>query len=278
MRNFMKWFIPYGFIVFRKKIRQRKKEKIESITFMNVEKVADANISDDIFQINRSDYEAPIYLRSKTTDLAIYQSIIHNDEYNFVVRKEPKFIIDAGANIGMASVYFAKKYPDAKIIAIEPEGENYKMLKRNTGNYKNISTINAALWDMSGEVNLFGDTGDSTSTLGYVAENDRSTLTSIYDYQKIQLTKAITVEEIILQFNIDSIDIFKIDIEGSEKEVFESCENWINKTNSIIIELHERIKIGCNRAFYNNVKYFQQIGKRGENIFLSKDNYIKMIY
>jgi FkbM family methyltransferase len=224
-------------------------------------------------KIVNKEYKYPILLRKWTSDFLIYNAIIIQKEYEFETEESPNIIIDAGANIGMASIYFATKYKNAKIIAIEPEEENYKLLKLNTAGYKNISTVNAALWNRSGEIALFAT--DFTNTLGYMTETNRTALKP--SYKQKRLVKAITIEEIMCQFNIDHIDILKIDIEGSEKEVFESCENWLNRTNSIIIELHERKKNGCNRAFYCNTNGFDNEWIKGENIYLTRNNYIKSI-
>jgi FkbM family methyltransferase len=226
-----------------------------------------------MISINREDYKYPIYLRNYTTDVPIYKEIIEMHKYCFIAKHEPEYIIDAGANVGMAAIYFANKYKNAKIIAIEPEGENYELLKKNTESYANIMAIKAALWGTSGEISLF-DTGRGNT--GFMVETDISVLRPPIKNLK-HLTKAITVDEIMRQFNIGFIDIIKIDIEGAEKEVFELCKGWINKTRCIIIELHERKKKGCNRAFFKNKRSFDQIGKRGEDIYLSKENYIKMI-
>src|SRR6476660_2675755 len=61
----------------------------------------------------------PIHIRLRTTDASIYSSILLGGEYAFDLPFSPKIIVDAGANIGMASIYFAHRYPEAKIIAIE---------------------------------------------------------------------------------------------------------------------------------------------------------------
>jgi hypothetical protein len=75
-------------------------------------------------------------------------------------------------------------------------------------------------------------------------------------------------------FNIDAIDILKIDIEGAEKEVFENSDLWMRKTNVIIIELHERLKDGCCRVFYNKTNDFDREWSQGDSIFLVKNNAI----
>jgi FkbM family methyltransferase len=227
----------------------------------------------NILQIYHGNYKHPIYLRNHTSDVGIYREIIENYEYSLVVKNEPKYIIDAGANIGMASIYFTNKYKGTKIIAIEPEENNFELLKRNTEHYANITAINAALWNNSGEITLF-DTG--FDNVGFMVATNKSALKTIVKNHK-HLTKAITVDEIMREFNIDLIDILKMDIEGAEKEVFESSGDWINKTRCVIVELHERMKKGCNKAFYKRVKLFDQFGVHGEDIYLSKGNYIKML-
>jgi FkbM family methyltransferase len=224
--------------------------------------------------INRDDYEHPIYLRNYTTDIPTYKDIIEKHKYNFKEKYEPEYIIDAGANVGMAAIYFANKYKNAKIIAIEPESGNYDLLKQNTKNYANIITKKAALWNVSGEISLF-DTGLGNDA--FMVESDKAKLNTPAKNIK-QTIKTVTVDDIIDEFHINSIDILKIDIEGSEKEVFETSASWVNKTKCIIVELHERMKKGCDKAFHQNVKYFDKIASYGEDIYLSRDDYIKIVY
>lgn len=88
----------------------------------------------------------PIYLRLRTTDTSLFASIIVNSEYDWKFLNPPRVIFDAGANIGLASIFYANKCPEAKIIAIEPESANFEMLKKNTASYPNIFAIQGALW------------------------------------------------------------------------------------------------------------------------------------
>jgi FkbM family methyltransferase len=281
LRNLIKYFIPLGFLVLMRKlkhviplnIRFKDIEREEYRTNCLCDTVIKTIDKDNLLQICRGDYKHPIYLRNNSSDVYAYRSIIENHEYGFNVKYEPEYIIDAGANIGMASIYFTNKYKDAKIIAVEPEENNFELLKRNTENYTNITAVKAALWNSAGEITVF-DTG--LGHWGFMTEVTEATLKPAVKTGR-HLTKAVTVEEVMRKFNIKFIDILKMDIEGAEKEVFESCGNWINKTKCIIVELHERMKKGCNKAFYKNIKSFDRIGIYGEDIYLSKDNYIKMI-
>ncbi len=278
LKKIIKCFIPYGFLVLRRKLLQRN---LVNKKFMEIKRDIKTNyfcnttikICGEGLAISREDYKHPIYLRNNSSDVYVYRDIIENDEYNFTVKNEPEYIIDAGANIGLAAIYFANKYKNTKIIAIEPEESNFELLQRNIRNYTNIIAIKAALWNSSGEITLF-DTG--LGHWGFMTETTGAALNTVTKNIK-HLTEAVTVEDIIRKFSINSIDIIKMDIEGSEKEVFESCANWIGKTKCVIVELHERMKKGCSKSFYKNIKSFDQIGVYREDIYAAKNNYIKMI-
>src|SRR5258708_5068257 len=83
----------------------------------------------------------PIYLRLKTSDLNAYDKVFLKHDYQFPVSGTPEVIVDAGANIGFASIYFARQYPNAKIIAIEAERSNFELLERNVRPFKNIIPV-----------------------------------------------------------------------------------------------------------------------------------------
>ena len=97
----------------------------------------------------------PLYLRLRTSDVSLFEEIILNEEYSLKIFKSPRIIIDAGANIGLSSVFFANKYPDSKILAIEPEHTNFEMLKKNAFHYSNIIPINKALWKDNGKLCIY---------------------------------------------------------------------------------------------------------------------------
>ena len=77
----------------------------------------------------------------------------------------------------------------------------------------------------------------------------------------------------LYKFNI--IDILKIDIEGSEKEVFDASVNWIDKTGIIMVELHDELKIGCKGSVYFAAKDFKITWRKGETIFFAQQEYAK---
>jgi hypothetical protein len=75
------------------------------------------------------------------------------------------------------------------------------------------------------------------------------------------------------EHGVDYIDILKVDIEGSEKEVFESCETWIDRVGVLIVELHDRWKSGCSRSVHSAAKDFSIEWTRGETTFFLRPAY-----
>jgi FkbM family methyltransferase len=163
--------------------------------------------------------------------------------------------VDAGAHIGMASILFALKYPHARIIAIEPESSNFAALVRNTAPYKTITPIQAALWQEDGEVTL-GPSNAHPKGAFQIVENGR------------QRVRAIKMDTLMRETGIASIDLLKVDIEGAEIEVFQSC-SWIKSVRVIAIELHDRVRPGCSSVVKNAARGLR-FDQQGEVTFLEQ--------
>lgn len=211
--------------------------------------------------VNVPEISHPIYLRNGTTDLHTFHQIFNLKEYEIKLDFQPTTIIDAGANIGLAAVYFINKYPNSKIICIEPESSNFRLLEININNYSNINCYQRALSNNANQSFNIIDSG--LGHWGFMTE----TIESSQNKNVKGSVKSITPDEIIKENNLNIIDIFKIDIEGAEKELFESnFENWIPKTRCIIIELHERYKKDSSKSFLEVIsKYNFSYFKSGEN-------------
>jgi FkbM family methyltransferase len=204
-------------------------------------------------------------LRKNSTDLLAYHQIFTFKEYDMDLGFTPKFIIDAGANIGLAAVFFSKKFPEAKIVSIEPEQNNFSILLRNTKSLKNVTSIKKALSNIADITIDVVDKG--FGNWGFVTQNQNQ---NVNDNSKIiDSVVTITIDQILLDYNLNHIDLLKIDIEGGEKQLFEcNYENWLPKTKCIIIELHDGITIGSSRSFFNAIsRYDFSYFNRGENLF-----------
>lgn len=90
-----------------------------------------------------------MYVRPGTTDAKVLEQVLVGDAYSFlqdIPTFQPKAILDAGGNIGLASVLLALRYPKAQIIVVEPSLGNYKTLDMNTARYGNVKLERRALW------------------------------------------------------------------------------------------------------------------------------------
>jgi FkbM family methyltransferase len=199
-------------------------------------------------------------LRPNTSDMDVFQQIFVNEEYEFSLDRDPKVIIDAGANIGLASIYYSIKYPEAKIIAIEPELSNYELLKNNIKNYPNIYSTQKALWH-------------TDTTLKISNPNDGKFAFRVEESAGSQEVLSITIKKLMEQYELSFIDILKMDIEGAEKEVFSNKPDWLNRVGMVAIELHDKIKPGCTQSFYTSIAPFaKQEYRKGENLFIVTNN------
>jgi FkbM family methyltransferase len=172
-------------------------------------------------------------------------------------------IIDAGANIGIASLYFAAQCPDALIVAIEPEPKNFALLRENVKGLP-VVPIESAL--SSGGENVKVIDPD----MGCWGFRTESTSDSEFDVQSV------TIPEIFTEHRDHCVPfVVKIDIEGFEDNVFSKNTRWIDDVPILIVELHDWLlpKRRTSRNFLftiadKNRDYVQ----RGENIFSIKND------
>ena len=209
----------------------------------------------------------PIFLRVPSSDADAFVQVFSDEEYAFSIAKPPRTIIDAGANIGLASIYFANAFPEAKIVAVEPDPGNDELLKRNTAAYPNVHAMQAALWNSNKKINLYDPgLGNWSFMVGEGGDADRMSS------QKSLIVDGVTVDAVMTKYGISHVDILKLDIEGSEREVLHGQPAWLSRVDAMIIELHERMKAGCEEAFNACASTFDDRWKRGENLFVTRQS------
>jgi FkbM family methyltransferase len=182
------------------------------------------------------------FLRLNSTDPLVWFSVFIQEDYGGNLPFEPRVIVDAGAYTGLSAIYFSNRYPEAEIIALEPDPKNYRLLLRNVGKYGRIHPVNAALWFEDTELPLYrrpeGAWASSTHAIGLGTDCSK-------DDRPIP---AMRIETIMSRFAVPEIDVLKVDIEGAEKDVFEHSSVWINRVGAVFIETHDRLRAGCSEA------------------------------
>lgn len=212
-------------------------------------------------------FAAPFVLRAGGSDVLTFHQVIADNGYAmpFDLDAEPTVIVDAGANIGLSSVWYAQRFPRARILAIEPEPDNFAQLLRNVATYPNITPVRAALWPTSGEVRL---SDPRTGSFGFRVEGPAAVEAAVVDGEG--LVPAVSVPQLIAEHGLSTIDILKIDIEGAERPLFEGDTSWLESVEVIAIELHDRFEPGCRPAFDAATRDFVVREVRGDETFVRR--------
>jgi FkbM family methyltransferase len=213
-----------------------------------------------------------VHMRLGDSDFAVFKQVFVNREYDLAVigeaanrvkaayaailgRGRKPVILDAGANVGAASLWFAREFPKAEVVAIEPDPENAKLLRLNTREVPNITVLEAAVAGSAGKVSL------SANGLGWAVQTVRS------DHGEFP---AITIEDALATVHQGEQFIVKIDIEGFESDLFEGDLGWIDRTTVVMVEPHDWLfpGRGTSRSFQ------AAMGSRNFEIFIAGENLI----
>lgn len=218
-------------------------------------------------QITPRGYTAPLTLRVGTSDVMTYAETFVRGGYALRLRQPPRVIVDAGANIGLASIYFAHQFPEARILALEPESSNYAMLCRNTVAYPQIVPIQAALWSVTGTLDLVDAMGRHSAFRTQMPG-------SVPDRPVVGQVAAVDMVRLMADYQVERVDLLKVDIECSELEVFAGAAAWIDRVGVILIELHDRFRRGCALSFYTAVQDFSVEWRRGVVIGVAREGQV----
>jgi FkbM family methyltransferase len=185
-------------------------------------------------------------IRKDSSDAAVFHQIFGMGEYQCLVSLVKSFpelkiksIIDAGANVGFTSLFLAANFPEARILAIEPDAQNFKILEQNVAANVPVPYVllRKALWKNSGTVTMSNSFRDHREWSRQVVDTPEARQTS-------DQLEGIPVNELFQVAGTESIDILKIDIEGAEKEVFSDFNGSVEvlkRVKFLIIELHDEV-------------------------------------
>lgn len=198
-----------------------------------------------------------VHIRAGSPDLKVAKSCLERGEFDPIKKLLPdlkyNFIIDAGGYIGTAAIALAKLYPSATIVTVEASSRNLDVLRRNISAFPQIRCLHAALVGAPRPIDLV-DRGTGEWGFTTIAEPKDRPRTRF-----LETIPGITVEDILYANGKAGADIIKLDIEGGEIDVLNHSSSWLPKTRILVAELHERIAVGCEKAFDDATKGTKKI-------------------
>lgn len=178
--------------------------------------------------IDLSGRRSSFTLRPHDADLAIFYEVFAMNAYQIADEALPPAsvltILDAGANIGCSALYFAARYPAARIVAVEPNPENFALLCANTAHESRIAAIKACVTPLPDQQVFIATAGRAS----HFKSNDRGDGAPI---------RGMSIGQIADQCGLDRIDLLKMDVEGAEREIFAEPA-FLQRVGAIVAELH----------------------------------------
>lgn len=211
------------------------------------------------FSVHVPGIKEATYIRKDHSDWMAFKQVFIWKEYEYGLGFEPKTILDAGANVGYGALWFARRFPNAQIVSLEPESANFEMLRKNTSAYPQVRPIKAGLWNRSCFLRIipteWGSWGFRTE------EVEEETPDSI---------RALSVPDIMREQGWETIDLFKMDIEGAERFVFdERVHEWLPRVKMMFLELHDNVDTSCSKKVFKALlDHDFRVDVSGENLVL----------
>lgn len=173
-------------------------------------------------------------IRLGTSDADVVEEIFGAGEYREVVDSlltPPRTVVDLGANIGVSLSYWNQHFPNARLIAVEPDEANFRLCKLNAamGGYaRRLTAFQVCVAGHPRQVSL-----ERSGGAWGISMREREYGT---DRPAVSAT---TLPELLRQAEVDGeIDLLKCDIEGAEREVFATASTWLPRVRHLVIELH----------------------------------------
>lgn len=188
----------------------------------------------------------PLYCRPGTTDAAVLWDTF-GEGFHLPLSDLPRdpIIVDLGANVGYTGVDYVSHYPNARVIVVEMDKDNFAVAKLNLMPYSNQCTIiHGAAWIEDGQITYKG-----TQEWAY-----RVTQSNINHNASSNTSPSFTIPSIMNICNIQHIDFLKIDIEGAEQVLFQHDLKWLQSVNNIVIEIHDS---------GTNILYREKLSEKG---------------
>jgi FkbM family methyltransferase len=160
-------------------------------------------------------------------DFRLLEEMFVYEQYALTPKGEVRTIVDLGSNVGISIVYFLETYKNARLYGFEPTSYCWNRLKKTVGSNARVTIEQKAL----------DEKGNSTATI-YNHPNGHVGSSNYPMHEGVpENVSTITLDEIIEKYDLQEIDILKIDIEGFEYEVCKASK-LKSRARYIMAEVH----------------------------------------
>jgi FkbM family methyltransferase len=183
-------------------------------------------------------------VRLRKADIFTLAEVLRERQYELRSKVPARpMIIDAGANIGLATVWFLGNYPGARVHCFEPDPSNAALLERNVGSSEGVVVQRAAVGREDGELLLHISPISAMHSLKESASGGRTVPVRVHALAGYMRAHAIR-----------TVDVLKLDVEGSELDVLEGLGERLADVSVIVGECHETLV--DESAFYRHLERF----------------------
>jgi FkbM family methyltransferase len=185
----------------------------------------------------------PLAARGGSTDLQVFEQVFVQRNYRCLDGLEKvEVVLDCGANVGYSSAWFLSRWPACRVLAVEPDAENFAALARNLAPYGRRATLlRAGLWShptgLAMRDDLYRGGGAWARQVREATPGDAS-------------IPAHDVPGLLLAAGAARASLLKIDIEGAEAAVFSGDCGWLERIDNLVIEIHDDSPYGDARGAF----------------------------
>lgn len=239
-------------------------------------------------RLSMNGHKVEVWHRGTSADLFVIWQCFYQNQYNFPITefhrpfhqrateslyrrilssgKQP-LIVDCGANIGTSVLWFHTRYPEARIIAIEPAADNIALLRRNC-HIPEVRIVHAAVAGTDGRMVLV-DPGESTNGYRVVSSDSQGSSHG-------REVDAISLNTVLADTSSENVEefILKVDIEGSEKALFSDSWETFDRFPVILVEQHDFMMPGQSTA----QNFFKYHASRQRDFLFGSENIFSIDY
>jgi FkbM family methyltransferase len=210
----------------------------------------------------------PIEYVDASSFVAQFEEIWKREIYRVPNSENEIVILDCGANIGLSTLYFATRYPNAAITSFEPDPRIFSVLQKNCDawNARNVSLHNAAVWINDDRKLSFGAEGADSGSLE---------ITYLSEGRNRIYVAGISLRRLLQH----PVYLLKIDIEGAEVAVLDDCRDCLYNVTYLFVEYHsfadqpQQLHRLLTVISESNFRFHLEVGLASVQPFIKRSNH-----